>query len=349
MRRSRTLWYGGAVGEALAAILPALPFGLGVGYLAGGRYLESLVTSLSISLTVFALLKLDIAYIHPLFQKLPPNRAVLMEVISGLSEHALGTWLAFTVCNFIFGGVFQSKLAWMLAGGTLAAVMILHAFTYTMYSHAEIKRKIAQEQQLRSLATEAELKALKAQINPHFLFNTLNTIAALIHTDPPRAEATVERLAEIFRYALANSERNWAPLSEELAFVDGYLEIEAARFGERLRVNRQVDPQALDALVPGLILQPLVENAIRHGVSQDGVIDLSINVRLCNTSVEISVADQGPGMPANFEIGAQRGYGLNNVQERLTRVYGPAYGLQISGNQPQGAVVALKIPLGEKG
>lgn len=345
MKRQRSLWYGGALGEVLAATLPALPFGLVVGYLAGGYYLESLATSLSICLSVYALLKLDIAYIHPLFQDLSPGRSVIMETIIGLTEHILGTWLAFSACNLIFGKIFQGELAWILAGGTLATVMTMHAVTYTMVSHAEIKRKIAQEQQLRSLATEAELKALKAQINPHFLFNTLNTIAALIHSDPPQAEATVERLAEIFRYALTSSERDWAPLREELAFVDGYLEIEAARFGERLRVKRQVDPQTLDAPVPGLILQPLVENAIRHGGSQNGGIDLSITAHLSGTSIEISVADQGPGMPPNFEIGAQRGYGLNNVQERLTRIYGPGYGLEIRGNQPQGAIVALKIPL----
>ena len=95
------------------------------------------------------------------------------------------------------------------------------------------------------MATEAELKALKAQINPHFLFNTLNTIAALIHSDPAQAEATVERLAEMFRYVLAGSERGSVPLREELAFVDDYLEIEQARFGERLRVTREIAPEDL--------------------------------------------------------------------------------------------------------
>jgi two-component system LytT family sensor kinase len=103
---------------------------------------------------------------------------------------------------------------------------------------------------LPALATEAELRALKAQINPHFLFNTLNTIAELIHADSERAEATVERLAEMFRYVLNGSERGLVPLEEELAFLEGCLEIERARFGDRLRVTREIAPEALSLLVP---------------------------------------------------------------------------------------------------
>jgi two-component system LytT family sensor kinase len=210
-----------------------------------------------------------------------------------------------------------------------------------------MKRKIAREEQLRSLATEAELKALKAQINPHFLFNTLNTIAALIHTDPTRAEVTVERLAEILRYVLASTEHNWITLREELAFVDGYLEIEAVRFGDRLQISRQIDRRILDVRMPGLILQPLVENAIRHGENQNGGIDLSIIVSQSENDVEIIVADQGPGMPDGFEIGERPGVGLSNVQQRLIRIYGPAYGLHIRSNQPKGTVVTIIIPAEE--
>jgi two-component system LytT family sensor kinase len=207
-----------------------------------------------------------------------------------------------------------------------------------------LKEKERQEEQLRALATQAELKALKAQINPHFLFNTLNTIAQLIHTDSARAETTVERLAEMFRYVLDGSERGLVPLEEELVFVDTYLEIERARFGQRLRVTRQIAPQVSDAPVPSLILQPLVENAVRHGQGDGGSIDLTLRVRPQDDAVLIAVADQGPGMPAGHRIGEGPGHGLHNVDERLKKTYGEAYGLEIAANDPQGTVVTVRIP-----
>ncbi|MBN1315789.1 MAG: histidine kinase [Anaerolineales bacterium] len=347
MNRPIRHWYGGPIGELLAVVLPALPFGLGVGY-ATGHYLESLVVSLAISIAVYAFLKLDIAFIHPLFRKLSPGNAVLMETLSGLIEHVLGAWLAFTACNLLFGRPFQGAKAWWLAGGTVVTIMIVHAITYTLYSHAEIKRNIVEEERLRAMTTEAELKALKAQINPHFLFNTLNTIAELIHSEPAQAEATVERLAGMFRYVLAGNERGLAPLREELTFVDNYLLIEQARFGERLRVSRDIAPEALDIAVPALIIQPLVENAIRHGRGDNGQIDLGIHIRIVDDDVEISVTDQGPGMPADFQLGESSGIGLNNVHERLTKSYGASYGLEITSDNIRGAKVTIRIPGGEK-
>jgi signal transduction histidine kinase len=351
MKRPMRLWYGGPLGESLAVILPALPVGLAVGQ-ASGHTLESLLTSLAISLTVYAFLKLDIAFIHPLFRALPPNRAVLMETLSGLAEHILGAWLAFSLCNLIFDRLFQGATAWLLAAGTVASVMIVHAITYTLHSHAEIKRQIAEEERLRAMATEAELKALKAQIDPHFLFNTLNTIAALIHSQPAQAEATVERLAGMFRYVLAGSERGAVPLNEELAFVDDYLTIEQARFGERLRISRDIAPGVLDVPVPSLILQPLVENAIQHGQRDDGSVDLALWVQPDGDQVAITIADQGPGLSgrqANEPPGSHGlpgGHGLRNVEERLVKTYGPAHGLVITANAPTGTRVTLRIPRG---
>jgi signal transduction histidine kinase len=343
MKRQMRLWYGGPLGESLAVLLSALPFGLGVGY-ATGHTLEALATSLAISLTVYAFLKLDLAFIHPHFQALPPSRAVLMETLTGLFEHALGTWLAFTLCNQIFDRLFQGATAWLLAGGTAVSVMIVHAVTYTLHSHAEMKRKTAEEERLRAMATEAELKALKAQINPHFLFNTLNTIAALIPSDPAQAEATVERLAGMFRYVLAGSEGGSVPLREELAFVDDYLKIEQARFGERLRITREIEPDVLEVPVPSLILQPLVENAVQHGQRDDGSVDLALHVQPDGDHMVITIADRGPGMSMPQADGYLSGHGLRIVDERLLKTYGPAYRLEIAPNVPTGTRVTLKIP-----
>jgi LytS/YehU family sensor histidine kinase len=339
------IWYGSTWRQLLAATVPAIPFGLGVGC-ATGHHLASIVTSLSISGVIYALLKFDLAFIHPLFRKLPSSRQVVIETISGLLEHVLGAWLAFSVCNRILGGPFKGAMAWYLAGGTLISSMIVHSVTYTMHSHFVLKEKVRQEEQLRAMATQAELKALKAQINPHFLFNTLNTIAALIPADPPRAEATVERLAEMFRYVLSGSERGMVSLAEELSFLDGYLEIEQARFGERLRVTREIAPETLGVPIPSLTLQPLVENAIKHGRGSDGSVDLALRAYFHDQEIVITIADRGPGMPLPHAMQESPGYGLQNVSERLQKIYGNPRGLKVTPNVPQGTVVTIRLPAG---
>jgi LytS/YehU family sensor histidine kinase len=229
------------------------------------------------------------------------------------------------------------------------AFPVIHGTEIALRFLRQVQEKEQQEEQLKLLAAEAELRALKAQINPHFLFNTLNTIAELIHADSDRAEATVERLAEMFRYVLNGSERGLVPLEEELAFLDDYLEIERVRFGDRLRVSREVAPGALNLLVPSLVLRPLVENTLRHGLGADGSVDLGIAVRTDGERAVIAISDRGPGMPARHKIGEGPGHGLHNVDERLRKTYGEAYGLEISPNQPRGTVVALHILVRSRG
>ena len=138
------------------------------------------------------------------------------------------------------------------------------------------------------------------------------------------------------------------PLEEELAFLDDYLEIERVRFGDRLRVTRRIAPEALGLLVPSLVLQPLVENSIRHGLGVDGSIDLGIDIHSDGDRAVIAISDQGPGMPARHKIGEGPGFGLSNVDQRLRKTYGEAYGLEISANQPQGTIITLRIPVGAR-
>jgi two-component system LytT family sensor kinase len=147
---------------------------------------------------------------------------------------------------------------------------------------------------------------------------------------------------------LAGSERGLVSLEEELAFVEGYLEIERARFGERLHVTRQVASEALEVPVPSLILQPLVENAVRHGRGDDGSIDLTLRVQPHHDEIVIAIADRGPGMPSSTPLGEGEGLGLRNVDQRLRKTYGQAYGLEITANEPRGAVVTIKIPIEEQ-
>jgi signal transduction histidine kinase len=327
--------------------LPALAFFLGVGF-ATGNWPAALVTGLAMSSTIYALFWLHQWFLKPQCEKLSQDWARLgLEMTFTLLAHVVGALAALFVCSRFFGFELEPSIAWIPVAGMVVAFPIIHGTEMALRYFRQLQEKERQEAQLRALATEAELKALKAQINPHFLFNTLNTIAQLIHTDSNRAEETVERLAEMFRYVLNGSERQWVTLDEALTFLDSYLEIERARFGERLRVTREIDPEALDVPVPSLILQPLVENAVRHGRDPAGRIDLTISVQAQTDEVVVAIADKGPGMPPRYEIGGERGHGLRNVDQRLTMTYGAEYSLEISDNEPHGTVVTVKIPMEE--
>ena len=154
-------------------------------------------------------------------------------------------------------------------------------------------------QELRVQSSQSELKALRAQINPHFLFNALNTVASLIHSDPARADRAVEQLSEVFRHTLRRSESEWAPLDQELAFAGAYLDVEEARFGSRLRYVIDATPEAMRALVPSMLVHTLIENAVKHGVAQvrgHGVLE--ITARVADDRLTVEVIDNGPGPDA---------------------------------------------------
>jgi signal transduction histidine kinase len=190
------------------------------------------------------------------------------------------------------------------------------------------QRQEEREQQLRLLMSRAELKALRAQINPHFLFNALNAIAGLIPVRPELADETVEQLAEVFRYTLRKAENEWVRLDEEIEFVAAYLRVEQARFGDRLQVEFEVEPAAAAIAVPAMTIQPLIENAIKHGVSAlEGRAMVRLRAVLRGELLSIEVFDNGPGFPPGFTLepgtGQQAGgHALRNIADRLTGYYG---------------------------
>jgi anti-sigma regulatory factor (Ser/Thr protein kinase) len=217
-------------------------------------------------------------------------------------------------------------------------------------------RRREQETRARELslaATRSELKALRAQINPHFLFNALNAIAGLIHKDPGRADETLEQLAEIFRYTLRGSESEWAVLSEELDFVRSYLEVERARFGKRLEVTVLAPTDVATARLPTMLVQTLVENAVKHGVAVvRGQAKIEVEARVEDGSLVVEVRDSGPGFetpdPATHRpvpSSKRSGYGLRNVRERLAGHYGERASLTIRRDDERGlTIVALVLP-----
>jgi two-component system sensor histidine kinase AlgZ len=207
-----------------------------------------------------------------------------------------------------------------------------------------------EEVELRELRARHELlaaqvQALQARIQPHFLFNCLNTVASLIEADPARAEAAVERLADLLRYTLAASKREKVPLDEELAAVRGFLELESLRHGERLRLALHVDPRAGDALVPPLVLQPVVENAVVHGVAprrEGGRVEVRVERR--DGALVLGVEDDGPGPGGSAQRGS--GIALADLRQRLALLYGDAARLEVGRAALGGCRVEIAIPIG---
>ncbi len=205
------------------------------------------------------------------------------------------------------------------------------------------------EQTLMLHASRSELKALRAQVNPHFLFNALNAIAGLIPKDPRRAEETVEQLAEVFRYTLRRSENETVRLEDELDFVRSYLEIEKARFGDRLRVGFEIASEAKSAVIPTMMIQTLVENAIKHGVaSVRGAGRVEIGASLVGDCVRIEVRDNGPGFrldEALSDAPGRSGHGLRNLVQRLNAHYGSCAELDVRRDAEAGqTIVSVLLP-----
>jgi hypothetical protein len=328
-------------------IIPTLLFGLGYGVLSG-EYAASLAISATISLTLLTVFALDWHLLRPRLEGLPRDRRLVLEIIFACLETILGAALAFLICARVYQFDLPADAVGASIGLVFVMVLIVRTVRYALEFYRDLRKKELLEEQLRALAAEAELKALRAQINPHFLFNALNTIAALTHSDPEQAEQMIERLAEMFRYSLNGSEHRLPTLGDELAFVDVYLEIERARFGDRLQVSREIPAEVLEVSIPSLILQPLVENAIKHGRTAEGEIRLTLRARFEDDALALTVCDEGRGLPPRFKLGEGTGHGLRNVDERLRKSYGEEWGVEIGANQPQGTAVTVRIPLGER-
>jgi hypothetical protein len=213
-------------------------------------------------------------------------------------------------------------------------------------------KRVEQEQlaqELRLQTSKSELKALRAQINPHFLFNALNAIASLIHTDPARADEAVEQLAEVFRYTLRRSDSEWAPLDQELIFARAYLDVEQARFGQRLQCSIDSDHQLPAPSVPSMLLQTLLENAVKHGVSQArGPGRIEVIVRTTPDQVTLEVRNTGPD-PSTVDKAIVRssgeGFGLHSVRERLKGHFGDRASFTLTRDEPARLTVArITIP-----
>ncbi len=199
---------------------------------------------------------------------------------------------------------------------------------------------------LETELARAQLQALKMQLHPHFLFNTLNTISELIHSDPDTAERMVIRLSDFLRLTLDHMGVPEVPLSVELDFLRRYLEIEQMRFEERLQVRFDVDAASMHGRVPNLLLQPIVENALKHGLSQiSGTGHLRIRSQAAAGRLFLRVTDNGPGLPAGGPLRVKEGVGLANTRRRLRQVYGDDHIFSLTNIPSGGLEVTIEVPL----
>jgi two-component system, LytTR family, sensor kinase len=333
----------GGIALSIPAVLHheylALPFNAALGLAAGllGRFVE---TEEIWSFTPFIDLSLW-RWVRRNLRKPRIDRQILMLFLIAVLE-ICREWLAhlyphrlFALNTYISG---LQVLVW------LCAPMVV-GIALKVWNALRIELKLEEQ---KRLLLEARLDALQRQINPHFLFNTLNSIASLVRSQPELAREMTVKLANILR-ALLKDHDTYVPLRDELRFTDDYLDIEVVRFGvDKLRVEKEIDPRTLDVLVPSILLQPLIENSIKHGLEpriHGGTVTL--RSRLEGDRIFIEVADDGVGMgnrPASALRRAGAGIGMKNVQERLEVLYGSQAQFKVVSNPGRGTSVSIEIP-----
>jgi two-component system LytT family sensor kinase len=317
----------------------ALPFNIALGLAAGmvGRVVEpeeiwSFTPFIDLSLWRWVRRNLR----HPRV-----DRQILLLFLIAVME-MLRDWVAEAYPHRLFA--LLASQTWVQLFVWLAAPINV-GIALKVWSTLRLEMKLEEQ---KRLLLEARLDALQRQINPHFLFNTLNSIASLVRVKPEMARVMTVKLANILR-ALLKDHDTYVPLRDELSFTDDYLDIEVVRFGaEKLRVKKEIDPRTLGVLVPSILLQPLIENSIKHGLEprlHGGTVTL--RSRMEGNRVMIEVADDGVGM-GNRPVSALRrtgaGIGMKNVQERLEVLYGNQARFEVVSNPGRGTLVTIEIP-----
>ncbi len=342
--------WAGVLGGSLMAV-PALmhgewatlPFGVLCGFVSGQLRTMALDKDLIWSFSPF----IDLSIYRLIRRNLPTPRLfdwqiMFFATIFGLRfvQSQMSRYFAHSIFSMDSGNLWV-ELA-IYAASAMAIGIELKIFN-------SVRIQIKLEEQER-LLLHARMEALQNQINPHFLFNTLNSISSLVRFDPDTAREVISKLATILR-RLLNSTDSFVPLREEVEFIDNYLDIEVVRFGrDKLRVVKELDPASLDVMVPAMLLQPLVENSIKHGLSsmvEGGSIYL--RSRLSEETLIIEVEDDGVGMAAKPLADAQStqgaGIGMANISERLQVLYGDTARMTTDSHEGKGTLVRIRLPL----
>jgi len=283
------------------------------------------------NLTIHLLMGSAVAILYGLLVLLKTQTVLLLQTGSTQPQ------LASLVSGYLFG---DFLLYLMIYGMLVSGVHVVD-------HHREHREREIKSLELEARLSKAQTQVLKSQFEPHFLFNALNAISALVHKQPDAADRTVGHLGNFLRSSLNGSGRQETTLEEEIEVLAHYLEIQSVRFGERLAISLEVEPSVRTAAVPTLILQPIVENSIRHGLeSRQGHLTLRISARKQGGDrLELRVQDDGPGFPEPIEVALDSGVGLSNTLARLNSLYGPQGALHLGNRDLGGAVVTTSLPL----
>ena len=283
-------------------------------------------------------------------------RKLLIWIISGIFLsvfHEICTNLIYHGTKYLMGNLeltpeFYDNTFYSILGGFFSRFMeywmVFIGLTIWGYYQAFKKQKLKLAQ-IKAELFETKLEVLKAQLQPHFLFNTLNSVSALMTRDVQKAQRVLSNLAQLLRTLFKHDKDHMVTLSEELDFIQGYLEIEAVRFSDRLQVVYKIDQDTKKALVPRLILQPLVENSLKHGISKSNMGgEIVVTTCRSNDRLMLTVSDNGKGMPNKDQIWKMAGIGLKNTRERLEQLYEEDQHIEIESYSEKGFMVKLEIP-----
>lgn len=336
----RTLWFCLIISAIVAAGLtyadPAHWFDF---------LLSALIYSNCIGFTVHALVTL----FQPRIGKFPSVVRLSLLLVLFLLGGFIGTEIGMAIQRLISAGKFSLPMDMRLLTFNLVLAAIFGSIAvlyFTLRARAEsmaakLKEKELNEERLIRLKTKAELEALQTKINPHFLFNTLNSIASLISENPKAAEETVEKLSELFRYTLRHTERDSVTLDEELDLVRTYLDIEKVRLGDRLQFEVKCEENVRKVELPPMLIQPLVENSIKHGIAsavEGGTI--LVEAKSSDGNCVIAVHDNGKGFQLENDAG---GFGLRSIQERLRLRHGEKASLRVIQNGHTEIVITIPL------
>jgi two-component system, LytTR family, sensor kinase len=317
---------------------------------------------------VWRLLLLNLAYWYvpaaltsPIFRIARRFRIDSSGRVHALTVHALAA-LTFSVLHLASmmgvrallwpGRIFRAYASWTSLQDMYLRNLDWALMTYSTIVGLSYALGYYQESQARAIGAanlearlaQARLRTLEAELHPHFLFNTLHAISTLVHTQPDAADRMISRLSDLLRITFSRSGAACVPLHEELEFLQKYLEIEQTRFQDRLTVEYEIDPETLDAEVPRLILQPLVENAIKHGVApRTGPGRIAIGSRTERNQLHLTVRDNGAGLSSTARAGLHGGVGLSNTRDRLECLYGTAQALDFF-ESADGLSVEMRLP-----
>lgn len=284
------------------------------------------------------------------------DRPLSAQIVAIVATSALHTMVMVTleqvIPTFLAGAAARVTATYGGHAGIMAASDVLACIALIAAMHAVRYRDRFRERDQRATALEAqldraELELLGLKIRPHFLFNTLNAVSGLMHDDVDAADEMLSALGELLRSALAAGGAQEIPLREEVDFLRRYLAIMRLRFGDRLTTSMDLDAGVMDTLVPNLVLQPLVENAVRYGATRPaGTVHVEVRAERCASGVRLRVIDNGPGLPPSRDGRRRDGLGLRTTRARLRQAYGTAYRLELANRPPPngGVEVELVVP-----